>query len=134
MSHELPLYPDHKDTDDSSDGTNTKAVRLLQGYIWYPKAEDFNLDDHLPKRLEPSLHLLWDEIPPPFTFFDDGTLAATQHIFQFTALMMIDLNVDGERDHPAAVVPWLAETLTSKLEQTPSWVGWQVMEDLRDFG
>ncbi len=79
-----------------SDGTGeeTRAVRLLQGYLWYPKDADIDLSDYLPTQLEPDIHLLWDEVRPPFTFFDDGTFAATQHIFQFTALTRHD-NPEG---------------------------------------
>lgn len=103
-----------------------KAVRLLQGYIWYPKDADVDLKDYLPERLDPDIHLLWDEVRPPFTFFDDGTLAATQHIFQFTALTL-------GGDDPAGLTPWLAELLQEKLEATPPGVGWQLLEDLREL-
>ena len=103
-----------------------RAVKLLQGYIWYPKSEEVELSDYLPKRLG-DVHLLWDEVRPPFTFFDDGTLAATQHIFQFTVLKQ----VEGDED-PQKLVPWLAETLQEKLNTTPTSVGWQVFEDLRE--
>ena len=104
---------------------NKGAVRLLQGYIWYPKDAEIELSDYLPKNLG-DVHLLWDEVRPPFTFFDDGTLAATQHIFQFTALTR-----SGE--NPEGVTPWLAEVLQEKLETTPPGVGWQLMEDLREL-
>ncbi len=103
-----------------------KAVRLLQGYIWYPKDAEIDLGDFLPERLEPDVHLLWDEVRPPFTFFDDGTLAATQHIFQFTALTL-------SGDNPEGLTPWLAEVLQAKLEATPPGVGWQLLEDLREL-
>lgn len=102
-----------------------KATRLLQGYIWYPKDADIDLAAYLPKDLG-NIHLLWDEVRPPFAFFDDGTLAATQHIFQFTALTL-------ETDNPEGLTPWLAEVLQSKLEATPPGVGWQLMEDLREL-
>lgn len=102
-----------------------RAVRLLQGYIWYPKDADIDLGDYLPAQLEPAIHLLWDEVRPPFTFFDDGTLAATQHIFQFTALT--------RHDNPEGLTPWLAEVLQQKLEATPPGVGWQLLEDLREL-
>ena len=102
------------------------AFRLLQGYIWYPKDADIDLADYLPRTLGSDVHLLWDEVRPPFAFFDDGTLAATQHIFQFTALTL-----SGE--NPEGVTPWLAEVLQQKLETTPPGVGWQLMEDLREL-
>jgi len=104
----------------------TRAVRLLQGYIWYPKDAEIDLKDYLPEELEPDIHLLLDEVRPPFTFFDDGTLAATQHIFQFTALTL-------SSDNPAGLTPWLAEVLQEKLEATPPGVGWQLLEDLREL-
>ena len=103
-----------------------KATRLLQGYIWYPKDADIDLGAYLPTELEGNIHLLWDEVRPPFAFFDDGTLAATQHIFQFTALTLHD-------DNPEGLTPWLAEVLQAKLEATPPGVGWQLMEDLREL-
>ena len=106
--------------------TEARAVKLLQGYIWYPKNEEVELRLYLPERLG-DIHLLWDEVRAPFTFFDDGTLAATQHIFQFTVFK----EVQGDED-PQRLVPWLAETLQEKLNSTPPSVGWQVFEDLRE--
>lgn len=106
--------------------SDTKATRLLQGYIWYPKDVVLELGDYLPERLDDDIHLLWDEVRPPFAFFDDGTLAATQHIFQFTALTL-------RADNPEGLTPWLAEVLQEKLETTPPGVGWQLMEDLREL-
>jgi hypothetical protein len=106
--------------------SEAKATRLLQGYIWYPKDVDIDLGAYLPHELEGEVHLLWDEVRPPFAFFDDGTLAATQHIFQFTALTLRPVNPEG-------LTPWLAEVLQEKLEATPPGVGWQLMEDLRDL-
>lgn len=108
--------------------TNERAVKLLQGYVWYPREAAIELADYIPQQLEPNIHILWDEITPPFTFFDDGTLAASQHFFQLTAMTVLD-NPD---DDPAGIVPWLAETLQQKLETTPQGVGWQIFEDLRD--
>ena len=102
------------------------AVKLLQGYIWYPKDEEVALGDYLPKQMG-DVHLLWDEVRPPFTFFDDGTLAATQHIFQLTVFKYV-----REGEDPQRLVPWLAEMLQEKLNTTPPPVGWQVFEDLRE--
>lgn len=121
------IHPDSAPSD--------KAVRLLQGYIWHPKDLDVTLADYLPERIGNDIHLLWDAITPPFTFFDDGTLAATQTIYQFTALLLVDAETaqDSKRFDPAGITPWLAETLTDKLEQTPTGVGWQIMEDLREL-
>lgn len=105
-----------------------RVVKLLQGYIWYPREEAIELGDYLPNSLEPDIHILWDEMPAaPFTFFDDGTLSATQRFFQFTVVK----GVEGE-DDGAGLIPWLAETLQGRLETTPPSVGWQVFEDLRE--
>lgn len=107
-----------------------KAIKLLQGYIWYPAEADVDLGDYLPSRLEPDIHLLWDAMPrAPFAFFDDGTLTSSQQFYQFTVLAMT-----YEGDDPARLLPWLAETLQAALETTPQGVGWQLMEDLREIG
>ncbi|ADI15910.1 DUF3208 domain-containing protein [Truepera radiovictrix] len=111
-----------------SDTDEKRTFKLLQGYIWFPRDAQVELGDFLPERLEPDIYLLWDEVPPPFAFFDDGTLAATQRVFQFTAL------AKGRTEREAqGLVPWLAETLQRRLEATPPGVGWQVMEDLRSL-
>ena len=89
--------------------SEARATRLLQGYIWYPKDADIDLNAYLPHELEGEVHLLWDEVRPPFAFFDDGTLAATQHVFQFTALTLREQNPEG-------LTPWLAETLQARLD------------------
>jgi hypothetical protein len=108
-----------------------RAIKLLQGYIWHPRELEVDLADFLPENLEGGVHLLWDALPQaPFTFFDDGTLAATQQVYQFTALKV----VSDEEEDPAGMVPWLAEILQERLERTPEGVGWQVFEDLRDVG
>lgn len=105
------------------------AIKLLQGYIWHPKNLVIELSDYLPSKLEPDIHLLWDPMPAaPFTFFDDGTLSATQQFYQFTALTLTETEWD-----PAGLVPWLAETLQIELEKTPAEVGWQLSEDLREI-
>ena len=104
-----------------------RVVKLLQGYIWYPKEEEVALRDYLPERLGDDIHLLLDEVRPPFTFFNDGTFAATQRFFQFTAVKRV-----SDDDDPAALVPWLAETLQQRLLASPPGVGWQVFEDLRE--
>lgn len=110
---------------------NERAIKLLQGYLWHPRELELDLSNYLPSEMEGGVHLLWDPLPQaPFTFFDDGTLAATQQVYQFTALKL----VEDEDEDPSGLVPWLAETLQAKLERTPEGVGWQVFEDLRDVG
>lgn len=108
----------------------TRPMKLLQGYVWHPRDLEVDLADYLPRRLEPDVHVLWDAMPAaPFTFFDDGTLAATQRVYQFTVMRFV-----APDDDPAALLPWLAETLQAALERTPEGVGWQVMADLRELG
>lgn len=108
----------------------TRPMKLLQGYLWHPRELEIDFGDYLPRRLDPDVHVLWDAMPAaPFTFFDDGTLAATQRVYQFTVMRFVP-----PEDDPAALVPWLAETLQQALERTPEGVGWQVMTDLRELG
>ncbi len=106
-----------------------KAVKLLQGYIWHPKAEAIDLETYLPKTLEATIHVLWDDMPSaPFAFFENGILSSTQQFYQFT---VVKLTEEGE--DPSAVTAWVAETLQTKLETTPKSVGWQILEDLREI-
>lgn len=110
------------------------VLKLLQGYIWHPREEKLELGDYLPVTLEPSLHILWDAMPQaPFTFFDDGTLSATQQFYQFTVLHRSGAASDTEShaEEVGGLIPWLAETLQAKLSATPEGVGWQIFEDLR---
>jgi len=106
-----------------------RAVRLLQGYVWHPRELDVELAAYLPATLDGDVHVLWDALPAaPFTFFDDGTLAATQRVYQLTVLRFVD-----EGEEPATLLPWVAETLQHALERTPPTVGWQLLDDLRDL-
>ncbi len=105
----------------------TRPLKLLQGYVWHPRDLDIDLAEYLPRQLERDVHVLWDPLPaPPFTFFDDGTLAATQQVYQLTVMRYVPPEED-----PAALLPWLVETLQAALERSPAEVGWQVMADLR---
>jgi hypothetical protein len=111
----------------TSEGDEDRPIKLLQGYLWYPKELELDLADHLPTTLDGDVHVLWDELPrPPFSFFDDGTLAATQRIHQLTVLTFAP-----DEETAGRLVPWLAEVLQERLEATPNGVGWQLMEDLR---
>jgi hypothetical protein len=106
-----------------------KAVKLLQGYIWHPKSEQVDLGTYLPKTLESTIHVLWDEMhAAPFAFFENGTLSSTQQFYQLT---VVKLTEEGE--DPGGIIAWVAETLQAKLETTPKSVGWQILEDLRDI-
>lgn len=105
-----------------------RAIRLLQGYVWHPRDAEVDLGDHLPRTLPGDVHVLWDPMPAaPFTFFDDGTLSATQQVYQLTVLRFLDDDED-----PLAALAWVVERLQSALETTPEGVGWQILEDLRD--
>ena len=107
-----------------------RPIKLLQGYLWHPKDLEVAFEDHLPRRLDPDVHVLWDELPrAPFTFFDDGTPAETQRVYQFTVLTFAEDEETADR-----LTPWLAEVLQTALETTPAGVGWRVMEDLRPLG
>ncbi len=106
-----------------------RAMRLLQGYIWHPRELEIDLGDYLPSKVAEDVHVLFDAMPAaPFTFFDDGTMSATQQFYQFTVLTYV-----GEDENPSGRVPWLAEELQRRLNTTPAGVGWQIFEDLRDF-
>ena len=110
------------------DARGRRAVRLLQGYVWHPRAQDVDLSAHLPATLEGDVHVACDAMPAaPFTFFDDGTPAATQAVYQLTVLRLVE-----EGEDPATLLPWVAETLQRALETTPPGVGWQILDDLRD--
>jgi hypothetical protein len=104
-----------------------RPIKLLQGYLWYPRDAEIDLGTFLPSQLEPDIHVLWDELPQaPFAFFDDGTLAASQRVHQLTVLTFAE-----DEEAAGRLVPWLAEVLQRALDATPEGVGWQVMEDLR---
>jgi hypothetical protein len=106
-----------------------KAVKLLQGYIWHPKTEAIDLAAYLPKTLESTIHILWDDMPSaPFAFFENGMLSSTQQFYQFTVVKLVD-----EGEDPSGITAWVAETLQTKLETTPKSVGWQILEDLREI-
>jgi hypothetical protein len=110
------------------DARGRRAVRLLQGYVWHPRDLPVDLADHLPRTLGDDVHVLWDAMPAaPFTFFDDGTLSATQQVYQLTALRFVEPGED-----PATLLAWVAETLQRALNGTPAGVGWQLLDDLRD--
>jgi hypothetical protein len=108
-----------------------QGVRLLQGYVWHPRELEVDFAAYLPSTLGRDVHVLLDPIPAaPFSFFDDGTLSATQQFYQLTVLTFRD---DQEED-VSGLVPWVAETLQQRLEGTPEGVGWQILEDMREIG
>lgn len=106
------------------------AIRLLQGYLWHPAGADLGLDAYLPRELA-GARLLWDEVRPPFAFFENGELTATQTFYQFTALRRYEGRPDDETLHAHALA--LQTELGPALEATPPGVGWQLWEDLREL-
>jgi hypothetical protein len=63
----------------------------------------------------------------PFAFFEDGTLSATQQVYQLTVMRIVQ---PGQ--NPAEGLQALAAELQEHLNTTPAGVGWQLMEDLRE--
>ena len=107
-----------------------RAFKLLQGYIWHPRENYLDLAAMLPRELGQDVHLLIDALPQaPFTFFDDGTLSATQQVYQLTVLAIVQPGQD-----PARMLPGVAALLQTELDSTPQGVGWELMEDLREVG
>ncbi|SEJ12214.1 Protein of unknown function [Deinococcus reticulitermitis] len=116
------------------------AIRLLQGYLWHPAGSDVDLESFLPRELDlpgpPSLseddaHVLWDEVQPPFAFFENGEPTASQTFYQFTVLRVYDERPSNDELHGDALLA--SQTLSPLLEDTPEGVGWQLWEDLRDL-
>ncbi len=106
-----------------------KAMKLIQGYAWHPRELEIDLFDYVPAELPGGVHVLLDAMPAaPFAFFEDGTLSATQQVYQLTVMRIVQ---PGES--PAAGLVELAELLQERLNTTPEGVGWQLMEDLREI-
>lgn len=115
------------------------AIRLLQGYVWHPAGADLDLEHFLPRELELSrrgdddenAHVLWDEVTPPFAFFENGEPTAGQTFYQFTVLRVYDQRPSNEELHEDAQAA--SNALNPLLEGTPEGVGWQLWEDLREL-
>ncbi|MFC4636812.1 DUF3208 domain-containing protein [Deinococcus hohokamensis] len=117
------------------------AVRLLQGYVWHPVGADVDLDHYLPQELDLPLppghndaedaHVLWDEVQPPFAFFENGEPTASQTFYQFTVLRVYETRPSNDTLNADAAAA--SQALGPLLEQTPPGVGWQLWEDLRDL-
>lgn len=115
-------------------------MRLLQGYLWHPAESEMDLESFLPRELELSqgvtlseenAHVLWDEVNPPFAFFDNGEPTAKQSFFQFTVLRVYNERPSNEALHREAQSA--SHLLNPLLESTPEGVGWQIWEDLREL-
>ena len=115
--------------EDVSQGSRA-AIRLLQGYLWHPKDQEVDLEAYLPRELDEA-NVLWDEIEPPFAFFDNGEPASTQTFYQFTVLQVYDERPNAEDLHEDAMLA--SQALEPMLATTPEGLGWQLMEDLRDL-
>lgn len=105
------------------------AIKLLQGYLWHPKIENISLNDYLVESFDDDIYLLWDELAmPPFSFFDDGSLASEQQFYQLTVVQLL-----VNEQQTATNVQAIANKLQALLEKTPKSFGWQILEDLRDL-
>lgn len=105
-----------------------RAIKLIQGYIWHPRADAVDLFDYVPAELPGNVHVLMDAMPAaPFAFFEDGTLSATQHVYQLTVMRIVPPS-----ENPAKGLTEIAAQLQEHLNTTPEGVGWQLMEDLRE--
>jgi len=121
-----PHLGDDRELWDASD--RPRAIKLIQGYVWHPREAGLDLAALLPAQLEGEVHLLVDPMPAaPFAFFDDGTLSATQQVYQLTVVKIVPPGED-----PAALLEGVAAELQRHLDATPEGVGWQLMEDLRE--
>lgn len=125
-----PHLGDDRELWDGSD--RPRAIKLIQGYIWHPREADIKLSDHVPAQLPGQgnpVHVLMDAMPAaPFTFFDDGTLSATQTVYQLTVMTIVP---PGQ--NPNELLEPVAALLQKQLDTTPPGVGWQLMEDMREI-
>ena len=117
------------------------AIRLLQGYVWHPAGADVDLEHYLPRELDlppvsgisetEEAHVLWDQVTPPFAFFENGEPTAGQTFYQFTVLRVYDDRPGNDALHADAESA--SQSLGPLLDGTPEGVGWQLWEDLRDL-
>lgn len=111
-------------------GDQPRPVKLLQGYVWHPKDAGIDLAAQVAGEVADDVHLLLDAMPrAPFAFFDDGTPSDSQVVYQLTLLAILAPDAD-----PARVLMDVAPLVEERLQATPSSVGWQLMEDLRELG
>lgn len=89
-----------------------------------------DLDAYLPRELDEA-NVLWDEIDPPFAFFDNGEPSSGQVFYQFTVLRVYDERPSAEQLHTDAQEA--SQALEPLLQATPAGLGWQLMEDLREL-
>lgn len=103
-----------------------QAVRLFQGYLWHPKELLLDPRAFLPEEVE-GVRLLLDEVPPPTSFFQDGTPTHTQRFYQITLLLLTEEPPEALK----SLSERLAMALEPLLEAFPPGVGWLLLEDLR---
>lgn len=113
----------------------SKAVKLLQGYLWHPKTLSFDPKTALPAEwvapfpelAQSPVYLLSDPIHAPMAFFENGTPTEGHRFHQITLLVRTHLE-------PTDLKPlsqWSSEQLGPWLNATPPEVGWLILEDLR---
>ena len=102
------------------------AMKLLQGYLWHPRALE---RPALPALLAMGAFVLTDEIRAPFAFFDNGEPTETQVFYQLTVLEVFDAWPDNDDMVPRALEA--SRELDPILNATDPSVGWSISEDLR---
>ncbi len=121
-----PHLGDDRELWDGAD--RPRAMKLIQGYVWHPREAHIDLFAYVPAELPGGVHVLMDAMPAaPFAFFDDGTLSATQQVYQLTLVRIVQPGAN-----PAEGLQEVAAELQAHLNTTPEGVGWQLMEDLRE--
>ncbi|RJF73409.1 DUF3208 domain-containing protein [Deinococcus cavernae] len=124
---------------DQTQAGERAAIRLLQGYVWHPADADVDLEQFLPRELDltprtpedENAHVLWDDVTPPFAFFENGEPTAGQAFYQFTVLKVYEERPSNDSLHEDALAA--SSALGPLLESTPEGVGWQLWEDLREL-
>jgi hypothetical protein len=102
------------------------AMKLLQGYLWHPRSIPA---PGLPTAIGDGFHLLLDEVPAPFAFFENGEPTATQAFYQLTVIEVYPAQPDNDFLHERAVLA--SGALDPLLNATDPSVGWSLNEDLR---
>lgn len=103
-------------------------IRLIQGLLWAPRASGTDLAAHLQSHYA-GARLLWDEVPAPFAFFDNGEPSAGHAFYQLTLLGSYP--APPPEEELIAQAEAASEGLGRDLEGTPPGVGWQLFGDMR---
>lgn len=107
--------------------------------MWHPQDAEVDLEQFLPRELDltpgtpedENAHVLWDDVTPPFAFFENGEPTAGQTFYQFTVLKVYEERPSNVALHDDALAA--STVLNPLLEATPQGVGWQLWEDLREL-